>query len=177
MSLRTIMIFPEFDDMEIINKIREKYDPLADLVRPHITLVFPFESPISNNELTQILEKRLTGIKPFALKLDGISKQQDAFGNYLFMEVMQGTEEIINIHDMLYANEFAEFDMGLSYKPHMTIGKLPTSELLEEAFVDVQEMKEMKNMPKDFFCTKVEKISVEMIGESEESIIVIEKKL
>ena len=43
-TLRTIMIFPEFENMEIIDNIRKKYDPLAELVRPHITLVFPFES-------------------------------------------------------------------------------------------------------------------------------------
>ena len=55
MSLRTIMIFPEFENMEIIDNIRKQYDPLAELVRPHITLVFPFESQISNEELTQIL--------------------------------------------------------------------------------------------------------------------------
>lgn len=43
-SIRTIMIFPEFEEMEIIDEIREKYDPLARLVRPHITIVFPFIS-------------------------------------------------------------------------------------------------------------------------------------
>lgn len=31
MSLRTIMIFLQFDNMELIDQIREKYDPLADL--------------------------------------------------------------------------------------------------------------------------------------------------
>ena len=38
MSLRTIMIFPEFDNINIIDEIREKYDPLAELVRPHMTV-------------------------------------------------------------------------------------------------------------------------------------------
>ncbi len=32
MSLRTIMIFPKFDNIDIIDEIREKYDPLAKLV-------------------------------------------------------------------------------------------------------------------------------------------------
>ena len=46
--LRTIMIFPQFKNIEIINEIRNRYDPLAKLVRPHITLVFPFENEMSN---------------------------------------------------------------------------------------------------------------------------------
>lgn len=51
MITRTIMIFPEFHNMEVINFYRNKYDPLSDLVKPHITLVFPFQSGISNDEL------------------------------------------------------------------------------------------------------------------------------
>ena len=41
---RTIMIFPKFSNQEIIDEIRKKYDPLYNLVKPHITLVFPFKS-------------------------------------------------------------------------------------------------------------------------------------
>ena len=63
MSLRTIMIFPEFDNIDIIDEIRAKYDPLAKLVRPHITIVFPFEMEITNDELSMILENRLRDIK------------------------------------------------------------------------------------------------------------------
>lgn len=105
MSLRTIMIFPEFENMEIIDKMRKQFDPLADLVRPHITLVFPFESSMSNEELAQVLEERLADMKPFQLELGGISKQEDVFGNYLFLNVLQGAEKICHIHQVLCENE------------------------------------------------------------------------
>lgn len=32
------MIFPQFDNIDVINGIRNKYDPLAKLVKPHITV-------------------------------------------------------------------------------------------------------------------------------------------
>ena len=54
MSERTIMIFPKFSNMEIIDRIRRNYDPLADLVRPHITLVFPFHSDIPLRSVDRI---------------------------------------------------------------------------------------------------------------------------
>lgn len=57
MSIRTIMIFPEFENMDIIDRIRDKYDSLARLVRPHITLVFPFENEMSNEAIEEILIK------------------------------------------------------------------------------------------------------------------------
>jgi len=65
------MIFPKLNDMDIIDGIRDRFDPLAKLVRPHITLVFPFEHDMSNEELEQILDYRLNGISPFDLEMQG----------------------------------------------------------------------------------------------------------
>lgn len=62
--------------------MRKKYDPLAELVRPHITLVFPFHSDITDAELGSHIENAISGISPFPLHLAGIFKQEDAFGNY-----------------------------------------------------------------------------------------------
>lgn len=164
------MIFPHFDNVELIDQIRNKYDPLANLVRPHITIVFSFESSMSNEELSQILEVRLQAIRPFFLELGGVSKHEDDFGNYLFLDVIKGAEEIKGIHRILYENEFKEYDLGYPYIPHMTIGKLPTPKLLASAYDDVKG-------EKSHFATMVCKISVEMIGDGDESIIVVEKEL
>ena len=170
MSLRTIMIFPEFDNMDVIDRIRLKYDPLAELVRPHVTLVFPFESDISNEKLEEILESRLQEMNCFELILGNISKQEDLFGNYLFLNVVKGAEELARINRFLYDNEFKKYDLGLPYVPHMTIGKLSLVKEMDEAYEEIKDIQ-------DKFSTVVKKISVEMIGENEESIIVIEKKL
>lgn len=170
MALRTIMIFPRFENISEIEDIRKKYDPLAKLVRPHITLVFPFENEMSNDELSQFLEKKLSGIKPFEMALNGFSKQNDKFGNYLFLNVTKGIDEIKNIHNMLYEHELKRFDLGYEYIPHMTVGKLSTIQLLDEAFEDTY-----LNMK--LFSTIVDKVSVEMIGKNKESIIIVEKIL
>ena len=164
------MIFPEFDNMDVIDRIRSKYDPLAELVRPHVTLVFPFESDISNEKLEEILETRLQEMNCFELILGNISKQEDSFGNYLFLNVLKGSEELFKINRVLYDNEFKENNLGLPYVPHMTIGKLPSVNDMNAAYEEIKDIQ-------DKFNTVVKKISVEMIGENEESIIVIEKKL
>lgn len=170
MSARTILLFPEFENRIIIDEIREKYDPLAHLIRPHITLVFPFESPLRNAEIADILENRLTAIKPFEIILHGIRRQADPFGNYLFLDVKKGAAQLCDIHRILYDHEFREYDFGLPYSPHLTIGKFPTKEALNQAY------EETKNLSQSF-QTVVDKVSVEMIGEEDESIIVIEKQL
>lgn len=89
------MIFPEFEEMEIIEEIREKYDPLAHLVRPHITIVFPFENQMSNKDIADILADRLITIPPFELVLNGISKHEDRFGNYLFLNVKKEVQKYV----------------------------------------------------------------------------------
>lgn len=170
MNKRTIMIFPEFENINIINDIRRKYDPLLDLVSPHITLVFPFDSDLTNEELNLYIKECLSYIHPFKIELEGFSKQKDRYGNYLFLNVVQGMNIIKEIHDTLYKDKLKEFNLGYDYIPHMTVGKLSSIELLNKAFDDV-------NRCNDKFSTIVKKISVEMIGEHEESIIVIENEL
>lgn len=170
MNKRTIMIFPEFENINIINDIRRKYDPLVDLVSPHITLVFPFDSDLTNEELNLYIKECLSDIHPFEIELEGFSKQKDRYGNYLFLNVVQGMNIIKEIHDTLYKDKLKKFNLGYDYIPHMTVGKLSSIELLNKAFDDV-------NRCNDKFSTIVKKISVEMIGEHEESIILIENEL
>lgn len=170
MSLRTIMIFPEFNNMDIIDEIRDKYDPLAKLVRPHITIVFPFEMDIANDELCMIIENRFSDFKSFEIEMQGFSKCEDRFGNYLFLNVTKGADNITQLHEIFYSNEFSEIDLGIPYMPHMTVGKLKTVDDLNNAYGSL-----IGN--KTVFKSTITQISVEMIGENEESIIVIEKKL
>ncbi|HAZ36312.1 MAG TPA: hypothetical protein DEF85_02330 [Clostridiaceae bacterium] len=66
---RCIMIFSQFSNINIIESIREKYDPLTNNVRPHITIIFPFESNMSEEELQEYLVASLNGMKSFHLIL------------------------------------------------------------------------------------------------------------
>lgn len=170
MSMRTIMIFVEFENIDVINAIRKKYDPLADFVPPHITLVFPFDSELTDEELHDHLKRCLKGVHPFRIELEDFSKHPDEYGNFLFLNVIQGTEEIKRIHKMLYEDKLKLFDSDCDYIPHITVGKLPSTELLDEAFNDVSQCSSK-------FSTIVKKISVERIGTKDESIIAMEFEL
>ncbi len=84
--------FPEFSNIEVINEIREMYDPLASHVRPHITLVFPFESNIDSIQLKSHLEEVLVSVNSFSLVLKGITPV-NSFGNYLFLNIENGKKK------------------------------------------------------------------------------------
>ncbi|MBU3128734.1 2'-5' RNA ligase family protein [Clostridium tagluense] len=145
MKTRTIMIFPEFENIDVINDIRKKYDPLAELVLPHITLVFPFNSELTNEDLNLYLKDCLSDIQPFKVELEGFSMQEDKYGNYLFLNVVQGMNVVKNIHDILYKGKLKQFDMALcaiTYKYEFKVlfideymaGKLPRQIFAENGF-------------------------------------------
>ncbi len=170
MDTRTIMIFPEFHNMEVIHFYRDQYDPLSALVKPHITLVFPFQSNISNDRLNKHLSDKLMNINPFEITLHGVSKQPGELGNYLFLNIIEGKEHIHEIHEKLYSDLLKEFKIGYPYTPHLTLGNLDSTEKLERAYLDVSKCNET-------FRSVINKISVEVIGTLGESIIISEHKL
>jgi len=85
------MIFPKFNNGHIIDKIREQYDPLALHVKPHVTLVFPFESNFETVELQEYLSAVLAETNPFELILSGVTLTGS--GEYLFLNVQKGIFE------------------------------------------------------------------------------------
>ncbi|WBW96320.1 2'-5' RNA ligase family protein [Oceanirhabdus sp. W0125-5] len=174
MKRRTIMIFPQFENIKIIDEIREKYDPLAHHVRPHITLVFTFESNLTSIELKEHLEKSLAGTSPFRLTMGDIIKIDNPLGMYLFLVLKEGIEDIKKLSSKLYAGILEpykpEWLNEKTFLPHMTIGSFTSRDDLDMAFKDVSVIKEN-------FTTIVNKVSVEIIDENEDSIIDIEVNL
>ena len=171
---RTIMIFPQFENINIINEIREKYDPLAKHVRPHISLVFTFESSLTSSELNEHLKKVLDGTRRFRLTLQEIVKIDNPLGMYLFLDIKQGNEDIKKINLKLYTGILQAYKPDWlnseTFMPHMTIGSFTSREDLNIAFENTELIKES-------FSTIVDKISVEIIDENEDSIIEMEVAL
>lgn len=167
MLKRCIMIFPKFENSKIIDRIREKYDPLASHVKPHITLVFPFDSDIETNVLREHISYVLSNTTAFQVTLSGITPT-NSFGKYLFLNIQKGGNEIIELHKILYTgileNYFPEWLKGNEFLPHMTVGNFDNEDDFALA------INETKNIIESFKTT-VNEISVEIIDENEDSII------
>lgn len=168
MLKRCIMIFPKFKNEHVVDAIRKKYDPLAEHVRPHITLVFPFESDIETDKLENHIETMVSGIRPFELTLSGITPSISPVGNCLFLNIKEGAMEIIELHKRLYKgilNEFhPEWLKNVEFLPHMTVGCISDLDDFKKA------VEETKNIAEGFETT-AQSIGVEIIDENEDSII------
>lgn len=132
---RCIMVIPEFENGGAIDNIRNKYDPLADHVRPHITLVFPFESEIPTDDLRKHISANISGIAPFELVLSGISPVE----SYLFLNIVKGGNEIVELHKRLYTgileNYFPEWLKEKAFLPHMTVGNFDNDDAFKKRFM------------------------------------------
>ena len=154
-SKRDILIFPKFKNIDKIQEIRNKYDKLANLVPPHITLAFPFSDTISDEELIEKLSNLLITYKPFDITFKGISLSKD---NYIFLNCVKGNKEIIHLHNEIYSKIIpSHLEKSFKYAPHITLGQ-------SDNIIDLKHFQYE-------FKTIVDEVSIELIGEHEESII------
>lgn len=161
---RDILIIPEFENIEEIQEIRKKYDELYKIISPHITLAFPFEEEISNEELEIKLKEVLKDVKPFKIGCKEISLEEDKKVEtfYIFLNISEGKEIIKDINKKIYT-EILNKPIIENYKPHITLGT--TNNPNEIIGLDEE------------FETVVDRVIVERIGEKEESIIEFEIEL
>ena len=110
---RDILIFPQFTNIEKIENIRKQYDELYKILPPHITLAFPFESSMSNEELKDRLMQALKSVKPFEIVMSGVSlhKDENIKTNYIFLNVVSGVKEIKILHNEIYEKVLSYFGM------------------------------------------------------------------
>jgi len=155
---RAIHIFPELEQVDLIQSIRKKYDPLYTCIPPHITLVFPFESQLTNADLYRHVKQAVTGFQPFLIRLEEITASND---HYLFLNVKRGNDQIIALHDKLYTGPLATYrSYSHTYLPHLTVGRLNHEQDLEEALKDTRSFNHS-------FETQVSQVMVERIDHNE----------
>ena len=163
---KDILIIPKFTNVDKIQKIRKEYDELYEVIMPHITLAFPFEKDISNEQLKKHLLNITKNIKPFKIKCKGITLREDKRINtyYIFLNIIEGKDLISEINEKIYKSILNDIDIKkYNYEPHITLGNTNNSDEKIEL--------------NDEFETIVDSIVVESIGENEESIIEFEINL
>ena len=127
---RVVVAFPRIEDAAEWNQIlsvRDRFDPLAGKVAPHLTLASPFEDSRSDLALEQHLRTALADVHGFAVTLRGVTVHE---GEYLFLNVKRGNDALVLLHDTLYAEVLAAHRVRThTFVPHVTIGRLSGKDL------------------------------------------------
>lgn len=134
---RVIAAFPGELDGTFAEAVRTRHDPLAPVLRPHLTLVFPFTSSLTTPELRVFLTSILAGLRPLPVLLDGVT----AHGEHLFLNVKRGNDDLIALHDALYTGPLAAFlDPEYTYVPHVTLGVVPERTVRLQALQEARQI-------------------------------------
>jgi 2'-5' RNA ligase len=153
---RAIVIFPAFANAAPIERLRRAYDPLADFIAAHITLVFPFTSAIATEALSAHMRRATRDLAPFEITLREITGHME---EYLFLNVKRGADQFVALHDQLYSGILTRYlAPDQTFTPHLTVGRLPTAERFALALVDARRMTAQ-------FTARVEEIVAYRIGE------------
>lgn len=162
---RSLLIFLLAPEIDQINLYRKTYDPLYEAIQPHITIVFPFESNLENDVLISRIKKAISGVKHFSIQLSGFSTHHSPDGFYIFLDLLHGKKEIMDLHQSLYRDLQFNEDPQYIYNPHVTIGRF----LSENEMTNAYRKLSTTNLS---IYQEIQYITLEMIGKNEESNII-----
>ncbi len=119
-STYAVMIFlpPHLD--ELIYPLRQKFDPLYNKVPGHITIVFPFETTVSLNDLSVIIKQELKDSRPISIELESIGDFYPV-SSTIYWKI--NTCEPIQ---KLYYSLHSKLELPIPFKqfvPHVTVGR------------------------------------------------------
>ncbi|MEK7774698.1 MAG: 2'-5' RNA ligase family protein [Candidatus Zixiibacteriota bacterium] len=114
-----VIFLPEHLD-NIILPVRERFDPLYNLVPSHISLVFPFESDLFLDELAPLIKAETEKQKKLIVHMNSIG---DFYPKYpiIYWDVMENPD-LKNLYFRLYT----ALSLSVPYKqyqPHVTIAR------------------------------------------------------
>ena len=159
-----ILLFPDLTNRGQIDRYRERFDPLAQKIAPHVTLVFPFESAdLESDALAHDVAERIHGIDAFDLEVPPPAVFDEG---YVYLGVTSGASHIRRLHDVLYSGELRSFlRADVDYVPHITIGRYAD----EKTEFEVRKAAVELSGP---FRAHIREVIIERIGADEKSTVV-----
>lgn len=118
---RAVVWFPQFSNIVAIDRFRSQHDPLGNVMPPHVTLVFPFHSRLTLDQLTAHVQKVVRAWPAFPVVMNGVWTAQNEF---VGISAQVGKDAMAEMHDRLYRGPLAEFlRPEFDYEPHITLAR------------------------------------------------------
>jgi len=115
-----IVVFPQGEGLAVVEQLRQRFDPLTQLIPAHVTLVFPFVDELSSSQLHAHIRQAVEQTPPFVARFEGV----EAEGEFILLSATVGRDELAALHDRLYRGPLAIHRRGHGYQPHITLGRV-----------------------------------------------------
>jgi 2'-5' RNA ligase len=111
--------FPNINT-ELIDRVRKKYDPTVDMIKPHITVMFPIPDEIDEIELIDHISSILNKWKAFPIQIRGLKISWD---HWLFLVLEQGNDDVVRLNRDIYSGMLAKYQReDMEFIPHISLG-------------------------------------------------------
>ena len=158
-------------ESEALNNFRRKYDPWVDLIKDHLTLIFPIADSIDLDNLVNHIQDIITDKKPFDIHISGLEKSWD---NFLLLTLKEGKNDVIRLHDQLYTGLLAPYlRTDIQFIPHIGLGLFVKDDydIVDPKEITLDEIRfkkafdEAQKLKFDFW-RKVEKLTLVKVDEN-----------
>lgn len=118
---RALVVFPQADQLDVVERMRRRYDPQARLIAAHVTIMFPFEDEMPDAELRTHVLEATAGLGPFKVRFSGVTPADD----YIFLNPTNGIDRLLALHNRLYTGRLLRHRSRThAYQPHVTLGRV-----------------------------------------------------
>ncbi len=131
---RVIFVEPQIEDSKVILNIFKNHNPDSSFVKPHICLVFPFESDLETRELESIFNDVFSKYRSFYIQLSGLSVSYEKRNNFLFLNAIDEKSILKQMSSNLYNRLGDNAKLKGQYTPHITIGKSKSAEEINQTY-------------------------------------------
>ena len=114
-----LVYYPNFEIVGL-DEIRRRHDPTADLIEPHMGVMFLIPDSVGEGTVVRHLEDILQRLQPFAIRFHGLTKSWD---HWLFLTLQEGNAEVLQLYDEIYSGPIARYRYDdVEFIPHVAIG-------------------------------------------------------
>jgi 2'-5' RNA ligase len=114
-----LVFYPQLET-DRIDAIRRKYDPTVDVIKPHVTVVFPVPETVGEAALIGHIERVLSAWSPFEIRLGGFWKSPD---HWLFLTLAEGEPAVKELYQAIYTGILAAYRRDdIEFVPHLGLG-------------------------------------------------------
>jgi len=129
-NARYAVIHKPTSNTSALQFVRDKYDPTAALIRPHVTLVFPFSTAALDQyaiiDLIDHISSCAAHIEPFDAHF---SRTDLSWDQWLFLVADAGRDRLVLLHDQLYTGMLRPLlREDIPFVPHISLGYLGLGE-------------------------------------------------
>lgn len=119
-----------------LTRFRERFDPQASRITPHVSLVFPFPTVLTAAQVTSHVKRVTAGWPVLPVSFRGIESIQQRF---VVLMCDLRAAAITELHDRLYSGVLAgHLREDLEYQPHITLGSTDEPNAFDEMLSEAE---------------------------------------